>query len=113
MSDDILPDSRAKTVKGRISVKGTTFIPIYCANCGADGGGVPEEHVTFAFYLCTPCCETWGPIAGTYTEPDAVFFEKVRQAQLEEKVGDDILAKTLTYKYHPLTKLAREAPKGR
>ena len=110
---DILPDSRAKNVKGRISVKGTSYVPIYCANCGTDGGGVPEEHITFAFYLCNKCAETWGPVAGTYMEPDAVFFEKVKQAQIAEKVPTRDLAEVLSRKYHPLAKLARDAPKGR
>ena len=114
--DDILPDSRTQTVKGRVSVKGTMFVPIYCANCGADGGGVPEEHMTFAFYLCNSCYEKWGHVAGTYAEPDAVFFEKVRQAQLEEcgrELNADELKTVLADPSHPISKLAREAPKGR
>jgi hypothetical protein len=113
---NVLPDSRAKTTKGRVSIKGSTYVPIYCANCGAPGGGVPEEHMTFAFYLCDPCCETHGHIAGTYVEPDAVFFEKVKQAQLEEygrPLTAEELSSALDTKYHPLAKLAREAPKGR
>lgn len=116
LGKDILPDSRTKTVRGRISVKGVNYIPIYCANCGADGGGVPEEHCTFAFYLCNACCEKHGPIAGTYVEPDAVFFEKVRQAQLEQcgrEMTLEEIAKALDNADHPLSKLAREAPKGR
>jgi hypothetical protein len=111
---NILPDSRLRETKGRVSVRGTTFVPIFCANCGADGGGVPEEHMTFAFYLCDPCAEKWGPIAGTYVEPDAVFFEKVKQAQLE-KYGRLLTQEELAKLdgTGPLAVLAREAPKGK
>lgn len=116
MPISILPDSRARESKGRIAIAGTVFIPIYCANCGCDGGGVPEEHCTFAFYLCNSCVEKWGPIAGTYTEPDSVFFERVRLVQLEtagRAMTPEELVRTLEDESAPLTKLAREAPKGR
>jgi hypothetical protein len=112
---DVLPDSRAKTARGVISVKGTSYVPIYCANCGAPGGGVPAEHMTFAFYLCNGCCEKWGHVAGTYVEPDAVFFEKVKQAQLEEHghlLNSEELAKVLSDPTTKLSKLVRDAPKG-
>jgi hypothetical protein len=112
---DILPDSRAKTVKNRISIKGTTYIPIFCANCGADGGGVPEENMTFVMYLCNSCCEKWGHIAGTYAEPDAVFFAKVKQAQIEKYgrvLEPEEMVKALDDVNSTLSKLAREAPKG-
>jgi hypothetical protein len=113
---NILPDSRARVVRNRVNVHGTIYIPIFCANCGADGGGVPEEHMTYAFYLCTPCCEKWGHIAGTYVEPDAVFHEKVRQAQLEKygrQLDEAEIMQALEDESGPLAKLAREAPKGK
>jgi len=40
--------------------------------------------MTFAFYLCNPCSETWGELAGTYTEPDAIFWKRVQEEQLEK-----------------------------
>ncbi len=44
--DNILPDSRAREKRGVISVRGTSYVPIFCANCGKPGGGVSEEHCT-------------------------------------------------------------------
>lgn len=113
---DVLPDSRAKTKRGIVSVKGSNYVPIYCASCGAPGGGVSEEHVTFAFYLCDYCFEKWGPIAGTYVEPDAVFFEKVKQAQLEKYgrfLTTEEIAKEAADESSVISKLIREAPKAR
>lgn len=115
-SPNILPDSRTHTVRGRISICGTTYIPIYCASCGAPGGGVPEEHVTFAFWLCTPCSDKHGAIANTYSEPDAIFFERVKQVQMEEygrPLNEIEILKALDDESSALSKLAREAPKGK
>jgi len=79
---NLLPDSRARETKGRIfSVLGT-WVPIFCANCGKEGGSCPEENMTFLFYLCPKCHETYGAIAGTMVMPDEVFFEKLKQEQL-------------------------------
>jgi len=115
-SPHILPDSRAKTARGLVAVRGVNYVPIYCANCGAPGGGVPQEAMTFVFYLCNPCCEKWGPIAGVCVEPDAVFFEKLRQAQIEEYgriLTAEEIARSLDDDSSMLSKLAREAPKGK
>lgn len=86
MSVEILPDSRLKSVfttKGAVMVAGNWWQPIYCANCHVRGGLVPEEHCTFAFWLCNACAETHGAIANTYTEPDAVFWQRVNDMQVE------------------------------
>jgi hypothetical protein len=80
---DILPDSRAKETKGRIFTKSAgTWVPVFCANCGVPGGSCPEENMTFMFYLCQKCNDTYGAIAGTMVMPDEVFFEKLKQEQL-------------------------------
>lgn len=75
---DLLPDSRARD--GREVTRhwflGNT-VPIFCANCGKEGGRVPEENCTFAFWLCDNCVETFGPIAGTMMVPDEVFWQQV------------------------------------
>jgi hypothetical protein len=97
-------------------MRGVTFIPIYCANCGADGGGVPEEHTTYAFYLCNPCTEKHGAPAGMLMMPDEIFFEKVKQAQLEEHgrlLSSAEIVTVLDDSSSALSKLARDAPKGR
>lgn len=83
MSDVILlPDSRAKETKNRVFTPTGTWIPIFCANCGCDGGLVPEENMTFVFYQCQKCSETCGELTGHYKMPDEVFFEKLKQEQL-------------------------------
>jgi len=113
---NVLPDSRARVTRGVTTVRGANYVPIYCANCGAPGGGVSAEHMTFAFYLCNPCHEKWGPIAGTYAVPDEVFWEKVKQAQLETYghiLDADELAREADKPESVIAKLIREAPKGR
>jgi len=80
----ILPDSRAKETKKVVRLHGINWIPVFCANCGADGGLMPEENITFAFYLCNPCAEKYGNIEGTYIESDVAFWQKVEEAQLEK-----------------------------
>lgn len=83
---DLLPDSRLTTVwtpKGTKMVAGVAHQPIYCANCGTDGGLVPEGATNHAFYLCKPCAETYGQIAGTMMVPDEVFWARWNEAQLE------------------------------
>lgn len=77
----MLPDSRAHEVRGRVFTSMGCFVPVYCANCGADGGLVPEEGMTFVFYLCNKCAETYGPIAGMMLMPDEVFFQKLKEEQ--------------------------------
>lgn len=78
---DILPDSRLERPKGAVW-RGSWWVPVFCANCGADGGLVPEENMTFAFYLCDPCAEKYGEVAGTYLMPDEVYWERLKQEQL-------------------------------
>lgn len=60
------------------------YIPIYCANCGAPWGMVPERMITGAFALCNGCSEKNGPIAHTYQESDAAFWRRAEEAQREE-----------------------------
>ena len=119
---DILPDSRlkniatAKAAQRRI-VEGygaMSWVPIFCANCGADGGLVPEEGCNFAFYLCQPCADRWSPLSETYVEPDAVFWAKLKDAQLE-KYGRELTApeiiEALKDENSIFSKLAKERPK--
>ena len=81
----ILPDSRLRESKGAVRGPDGNLVPIFCANCGKGQGMVNEKHCTFAFSLCEPCAETFGDDAHFYKEPDAVFWERVAQAELEEK----------------------------
>src|SRR5258706_1583786 len=79
---DILPDSRARETKGRIFTPNGTWVPVFCANCGKDGGSCPEENMTFLFYICPKCFETYGKITGTMVMPDEIFYERLRQEQI-------------------------------
>jgi hypothetical protein len=88
---DILPNSvpRAHKVVFR---GGVPWVAIACANCGADGGLVPEAACDFAFYLCDPCSKKWSPLAGTLDIPDEVFWQKVKEEQLD-KFGRELSAR--------------------
>ena len=93
MSANILPDSRAKTTRGRIFVGSQAWVPVFCANCGKEGGSCPEENMTFMFYLCPSCFESKGAITNTMVMPDEVFWRKVRQlGQLLADQGFDATA---------------------
>lgn len=109
----LLPDSRAKEAKNVTLFRGVNWRPIFCANCGADGGKVPEENCTFAFYLCDPCAVKWAPLANTLAVPDEVFWQKVKEAQLE-KYGRELSAIELVESLKDgdsiLSKLARDGP---
>ena len=80
---DFLPDCRAHEAKNRIFTPSGPWIPVFCANCGADGGSCPEENMTFIFYLCNKCAETHGTVAGVMMMPDEVFWQKMRDEQME------------------------------
>jgi len=111
---EVLPDSRPRERHRAVFMQGMFWIPIFCANCGADGGLVPEENCTFAFYLCTKCCEFWGGLAGTYAVPGEVFWAKVREAQMEKYqrlLSPLEEAEALKDEHHMLSKLIREGPK--
>lgn len=82
---ELLPDCRTHvdhTPRGMIQGPGGMWVPVFCANCGVDGGMCPEVNMTFIFYLCKKCADTYGEIAGTMMMPDEVFFEKMRQEQM-------------------------------
>jgi len=79
---DILPDSRLVRPRGAVHRPDGWWQPIFCANCGADGGLVPEANMTFVFWLCDRCAATHGQIAGTMMMPDEVFWERVKQEQI-------------------------------
>jgi|SRR5271154_3192966 len=96
MSDDILPESRMKRRIGGVRGPDGTMIPIFCANCGAPCGRVPEKFITFTFALCDPCSEKVGDLAHLYKEPDTVFWKRVHEAQLEDMKKRTGVARPLT-----------------
>jgi hypothetical protein len=74
---DTLPNSLPRRTKIDLSISshGLNWFYLFCANCGADGGRVLETELgnEFAFYLCNPCAEKHGEIAGTFMVPDGAF----------------------------------------
>jgi hypothetical protein len=108
---DVLPDSRLRESKGAIQSPLGMWVPIFCANCGTEGGAVPVENTTFAFWLCTPCAETHGHIAGTMMMPDEVFFELLKEEQLEAYgrfLTEQELADVVAADASPLATLLKE-----
>lgn len=88
MTDNILPDSRLVQPTGVVRgtagpVPSTNWVPIYCANCGVEGGAVPAENMSFVFWLCKKCEATCGEIAGTMSMPDEIFWARLAEEQLE------------------------------
>jgi hypothetical protein len=81
MTAELLPDSRAKTTRGRIFRADGCWVPVFCANCGVEGGMCPEENMTFICWICAKCNVTYGAIAGTLSMPDEVFWREVAEAQ--------------------------------
>lgn len=45
---------------------------------------VPEENMTFAFWLCDPCYDKYGYLTATSVVPDQVFWEQVKREQIEK-----------------------------
>lgn len=81
----ILPDSRLRDCgTPRHAVQGPMgwMVPIYCPNCGVKGGEVPQENMTFAFWMCDPCYAKFGHLTTMAVMPDEVFWEKIKQEQL-------------------------------
>src|SRR5438105_4877335 len=94
MSVDTLPSSRLDSEINVVSgwhplLKAfINYVPIFCANCGFDSGMLVPEDSGFAFYLCDErgknCADRWEPLANTCLVPDEIFWQKVKEAQLEE-----------------------------
>jgi hypothetical protein len=87
MAQDILPDSRAREVRGSIRSPLGNLVPIYCANCGRRYGMVNAELIPFVFALCdTACVEKHGHAAHLMEEPDAAFWATCAEEQAKAGV---------------------------
>lgn len=80
-----LPDSRLKrlTAKTVPHKEWGTAQQIFCANCGHNGGFIPEQNSTFAFYLCDSCWEKCGHLTGVLAIPESAVRRDARLRQLE------------------------------
>lgn len=116
----VLPNSLLGTPKGAVFSEGLEYVPVFCANCGcASGYAVTKETIKHAFYLCeardgqSDCASKWQHLAGQLAVPDEVFFERVKQAQLERE-GRELTAleclQALENPDHYLSKLAKDRP---
>lgn len=81
---NILPDSRTSVLRGAVQSVNGYHVPIFCPSCGAEGGFVPQENMTFAFWLCNPCFAAHGEMTNTMVMPDEVYWKEVEHAQLEK-----------------------------
>lgn len=79
---NVLPDCRMQDRRQFVPGPMGNWVPTFCANCGRQGPLVPEENMTFAFWLCNPCFATCGELTVGMVMPDEVFWEAVIQAQL-------------------------------
>lgn len=87
---EILPDCRTRESRRIIQSKEGVWVPIFCANCGKPGGAVPEENMTFAFYLCNGCVGTHGKVAAMMMVPDEKFWAEAaaeREAKRQKEQG--------------------------
>ena len=65
--EDWLPDSRLSgTDRERTAIQlgRLKFERIFCASCGANGGGVLADWSPHVFYVCQECADKLGPPPG-------------------------------------------------
>lgn len=110
---DLLPDCRAKVVRGRIYRAGQSWIPVFCPHCGAEGPMIPENNREFAFYQCEPCADKFPTPDGMVRVPDDVWNERIQHAQQEDygrvlTVFEQVIE--LSDVNSKLSKLARDRP---
>jgi hypothetical protein len=116
LTKDILPNCiTTRSEKTVVWPNGQKLIQLFCANCGKPGGLVMQTEYerinNFAFYLCDPCAEKWSPLVDTQICPDEAFWQKVREAQMEEfgrELNAEEIAKALADETHVLTKLCKD-----
>jgi hypothetical protein len=76
-------------------------VPIYCAQCGKQGGMVPEANMTFACWLCDDCYHTHGALLNATVIPDEVFWAEVAEAQREKYGRNATAAETAAALHDP------------
>lgn len=118
MDDDLLPSSALgciHTPKGMVQSVWGMLVPIYCPNCGAPMGHVPEKDMKDWFFLCNECVHVWGRMAAAMKMPFEVFIEKVMLEQIESYgrlLNDVELARALEAGDSPLATLINSSREG-
>ena len=108
---EILPDSRAKVTKGAVYEGAREWVPVFCGSCGKEGGLVTST-CTFAFWVCRVCEKKHGEILGLARVPDAVFYERLAQEQIEaygRYLNHNELLQIVAEDSTPLATLMKEA----
>lgn len=111
---DVLADCRASVTRDRVYRNGQSWIRMYCQNCGANCGYIPERNDCFSWSLCDSCEEKHGAAAALAADPDALWFERVRHEQIELYGRELSLYELVTQLDNPdskLSKLARDKPR--
>lgn len=82
MAKEVLPNSRAKEDKQvtHDHMLGNV-VPLYCANCHAQGGFVPVDGPPFAFWLCNDCVAKHGLPAAMMCQPDEEYWGEIAAEQ--------------------------------
>lgn len=114
---DVLPDSRTRVIvtpKGMVQGPGgVMWVPVFCANCGHEGGLAPETS-TFSFYLCNPCFERLGHLTCTMVVPDHEFYAQLAAEQQDvfgRPATPQELAQVVAEDSSALAKLLKEGAK--
>lgn len=114
MAASLYPESRLKTPKRSIrGAFGINWVPMFCANCGKEGGLVPEDAIncSFSHYECMDCAAKLGNLDGFFKVPDEVVGMKVREAQLEHEGREltrEEVAVALSSDTHYLSKIKQD-----
>jgi hypothetical protein len=109
---DILPDSRCKAATNVVKIDGVNHVPIFCMNCGIEGGLVTERGVFFVGWQCDACQEKYPLPPGTHALPDDEHNRKV--AEEWDRAGSvERVMEQLQNERSPLSLLAKEYPKFR
>ena len=77
-----LPSSIPRVTRGEVLRKGLLWVQTYCCNCACEGPMAVKG--SFAHWMCVPCHEKYGAAADGLFVADEVYFERVKQAQLEQ-----------------------------
>lgn len=104
MSDIDLPDG---------SIIRLEMIPVFCANCGKHHGYVPKENITWSFWLCQPCADKCGEIAGMMMVPDHQYWEAVKEemiANYGRVLTHEEVETLVEHGYGKLASIAKESP---
>lgn len=110
---ETLPNCLGKTPRQHHSMQG--YWIVFCANCGVEVfyAQITELPAEYAFSLCNDCVEKYGEPAGFIKTPDDVFWDKCRNAMLEDYgkilTNDEILVELDLPFETTISKLEKEA----